>query len=50
MGKVIAAHAVVLLEVADDGLNGRASSHVAFYLRGDAALLRLRLARLNCLA
>jgi hypothetical protein len=30
MGKVIAAHAVVLLEVADDRLNGRASSDVAY--------------------
>src|SRR3974377_2210193 len=39
MGKIIAAHAVVLLEVADDGLDGRSPSYVAFDLWGDAALL-----------
>jgi hypothetical protein len=39
MGKMIAAHAVVLLEVADDGLDGRAPSHVASDLRGGAAFL-----------
>jgi hypothetical protein len=33
MRKVIAAHALVLLELADEGLNGRAASHIAFYLR-----------------
>ena len=38
MGEIIAAHAVILLEVPDDGLNGRAPSHVTFDLRGDAAL------------
>ena len=39
MGEIIAAHAVILLEVPDDGLDGGAPSHVAFDLRGDAALL-----------
>jgi hypothetical protein len=39
MGEIIAAHAVILLEVPDDGLDGRAPSHVTFDLRGDAALL-----------
>jgi hypothetical protein len=39
MGEIIAAHAVIFLEVPDDGLDGRAPSHVTFDLRGDAALL-----------
>jgi hypothetical protein len=39
LGEIIAAHAVILLEVADDGLAGRAPSHVKFDLRGNAALL-----------
>src|SRR5579872_22419 len=39
MGEIIAAHAVILFEVPDDGLDGRAPSHVTFDLRGHAALL-----------
>jgi hypothetical protein len=39
MGEVIAAHAVVFLEVADDRLDGRASFELALDLRRDAALL-----------
>ena len=39
MSEIIATHAVILLEVADDGLDGCTPSHVAFDLRGDAALL-----------
>src|SRR5947209_6710922 len=39
MGEVIATHAVVLLEVADDGLDGRPTFELALDLRRDAALL-----------
>ena len=39
MGMIIAAHAVILLKVADDGVDGRAPSHITFDLRGDATLL-----------
>src|SRR3974377_1934255 len=38
MGKIIAAHAVVLLEVADDGLDGRSPPSFAFELWGEWAL------------
>ena len=39
MGEVIAAHAVVFFEVADDGLDGGPSFEFALDLRRDAALL-----------
>ena len=39
MGKVISAHAVVFLEVADDGLDGGPPFEFALDLRRDAALL-----------
>src|SRR5262249_52714779 len=39
VGKVIAAHAVVFLEMADDGFNGGTPFELAFDLRRDAALL-----------
>ena len=39
IGKVIAAHAVMLLEMADDGLNGGTPFELALDLRRDAALL-----------
>src|SRR5215475_9893121 len=42
MGKVISAHAVVLLEVADDGLDGGPPFELALDLRRDAALLAAR--------
>jgi hypothetical protein len=42
MGKVIAAHAVVFLEVADDGLDGGPPFEFALDLRRDAALLAAR--------
>ena len=42
MGKVISAHAVVFLEVADDGLDGGSSFEFALDLRRDAALLAAR--------
>jgi len=38
MGKVISAHAVVFLEVADDGLDGGPPFELALDLRRDAAL------------
>ena len=37
--EIIEAHSVILLKVADEGLDGRAPSYVTFDLRGDAALL-----------
>src|SRR5215831_18531960 len=43
MGKVISAHAVVYLEVADDGLDGGSSFEFALDLRRDAALLAARI-------
>ena len=42
MGEVISAHAVVLLEMADDGLDGGPPFEFAFDLRRDAALLAAR--------
>jgi hypothetical protein len=42
MGKVIWAHAVVFLEVADDGLDGGPPFEFALDLRRDAALLAAR--------
>ena len=39
VGKVIAAHAVMFLEMADDGLNGGTPIKLALDLRRDAALL-----------
>ena len=42
VGKVIAAHAVVFFEVADDGLDGGPSFEFALDLRRDAALLATR--------
>jgi hypothetical protein len=42
MGKVISAHAVVFLEVADDGLDGGPQFEFALDLRRDAALLAAR--------
>ena len=42
MGKVIAAHAVMFLEMADDGLNGGTPFELALDLRRDAALLAAR--------
>jgi hypothetical protein len=41
VGKVIAAHAVMFLEMADDGLNGGTPFELALDLRRDAALLAL---------
>jgi len=41
MGEVIAAHAVVFLEVADDGLDRSPPFELAIDLRGDAVLLAL---------
>ena len=38
-GEIVAVHAVLVLEMADDGLDGGAASHLTFDLRGDAALL-----------
>jgi len=37
IGKVIAAHAVMFLEMADDGLNGGTTFELALDLRRDAA-------------
>ena len=42
VGKVIAAHAVMLLEMADDRLNGGTPFELALDLRRDAALLAAR--------
>jgi hypothetical protein len=42
MGKVISAHAVVVLEVADDGLDDGPQFEFALELRRDAALLAAR--------
>ncbi len=42
MGKVISAHAVVFLEVADDGLDGGPLFEFALDLRRNAALLAAR--------
>src|SRR6516162_8585178 len=42
VGKVIAAHAVMFLEMADDGLNGGTPFELALNLRRDAALLAAR--------
>ena len=42
VGKVIAAHAVVFLEVADDGLDGGPPFEFALDLRREAALLAAR--------
>jgi hypothetical protein len=39
MGEVIATHAVVFLEVADDGLDGGTPFELALDLRREAALL-----------
>ena len=39
MGEIVAAHAVVFLEVADHGLDGGPSFELALDLRGEAALL-----------
>jgi hypothetical protein len=39
MGEVIAAHAVMFFEMADDGLNGGTPFELALDLRRDAALL-----------
>jgi hypothetical protein len=39
MGEVVAAHAVLGLEMTDHRFDGGASFHVALDLRGDAALL-----------
>ena len=39
MDEIVAGHAVVLLEMAADGLNGRTSFHAVFDLRGGAAFL-----------
>ena len=39
VGEIVAVHAVLVLEMADDGLDGGAASHLAFDVRGDAALL-----------
>ena len=38
-GEIVAVHAVLVLEMADDGLDGGAASHLAFDLWGHAALL-----------
>ena len=42
MGEVVAAHAVMFLEMADDGLNGGTPFELALDLRRDAALLAAR--------
>ena len=42
MGEVIAAHAVMFLEMADDGLNGGPPFELALDLRRQAALLAAR--------
>ena len=42
MGEVVAAHAVMFFEVADDRLDGGASFELALDLRCDAALLAAR--------
>src|SRR5262249_21656089 len=42
VGEVIAAHAVMFLEMADDGLNGGPPFELALDLRRDAALLVAR--------
>jgi cytochrome c oxidase subunit I len=38
-GEIVAIHAVLALEMADDGLDGGSASHLTFDLRRDAALL-----------
>ena len=42
VGEVIAAHAVMFFEMADDGLNGGTPFELALDLRRDAALLAAR--------
>jgi hypothetical protein len=44
--EVAAVHAMLVLDLPDDGLDGRAAAHLAFDLRGDAALLLGRVG--NC--
>ena len=39
VGEIVAAHSVLVLEMADDWLDGRAATHLSFDRRGDAALL-----------
>ena len=39
VGEIVAAHSVVFLEMANDGLNGGAASHLSLYLRGHPPLL-----------
>src|SRR5712664_568055 len=39
VSEIVAAHSVLVLEMADDGLDGRAATHLSFDRRGHAALL-----------
>jgi len=39
VGEIIAAHAVIVFEMSDDGLDGGSALHLAVYLWCDAALL-----------
>jgi hypothetical protein len=39
MGEMVAAHAVLSLEMTDNPLDGGPPSHLSFDLRGDTALL-----------
>ena len=39
VGEIVAAHSVIFLEMADDGLNGGAASHLSFDLWGHPSFL-----------
>jgi hypothetical protein len=39
MGEIVALHSVIFLEMADDGLDGGAASHLSFDLRAQPSLL-----------
>jgi hypothetical protein len=39
VGEIVAAHPVLVLEMADDGLDGRAAAHLSFDRRREAAFL-----------
>ncbi len=39
MGEIVAAHSVLILEMADDGFDGGAASHLSFDLRGHPSFL-----------
>jgi hypothetical protein len=39
VGEIVAVHSMVVLEVAHDGLDGRAAAHLSFDRRREAAFL-----------